>query len=169
MAMCVGRVAIIFLVLSLMFNDVYQNTLNLQDNNAWISLEGFVVAGELSSPYVAIPEVKTRRNSTAIAFRAMIPASRKLMMGVHVLKMVLMTNFLILKGDIALNSGPVNSNVTSSSNESMMSGPGIYDNERDYSTEYFNLGLGDRFAYWTLECQLPDNSKIRTDKAIFTR
>ena len=70
---------------------LYQNTLNLQDNNAGISLEGFVVAGKLSSPSVAIPEVKTRRNSTAIASRPLIPASRKLMMGVHVLKIALLT------------------------------------------------------------------------------
>ncbi len=50
MAACwlkLGRVVTIFLVFSLMFNDVYQNTLNLQDNNAGISLEGFVVAGKL--------------------------------------------------------------------------------------------------------------------------
>ncbi len=62
MAACwlkLGRVVTIFLVFSLMFNDVYQNTLNLQDNNAGISLEGFVVAGKLSSPSVAIPKVKT--------------------------------------------------------------------------------------------------------------
>ena len=82
----------------------------------------------------------------------MIPASRKLMMGVHVLKMVLMTNILILSGDIALNPGPVNSNVISLSNESM-SGPGISDSERDYSTQYFNLGLGDkglRIGHWNV-------------------
>jgi hypothetical protein len=126
MAACwlkLGRVVTIFLVFSLMFNDVYQNTLNLQDNNAGISLEGFVVAGKLSSPSVAIPEVKTRRNSTAIASRPLIPASRKLMMGVYVLKIALSTNILLLSGDIALNPGPVNLNVTFSSNESMM--PGI--------------------------------------------
>ena len=136
-----------------MFNDVYQNTLNLQDNNAGISLEGFVVAGKLSSPSVAIPEVKTRRNSTAIASRPLIPASRKLMMGVYVLKIALSTNILLLSGNIALNPGPVNSNITFSSNESMMPGSGISDSERDYSTEYFNLGLSDkglRIGHWNV-------------------
>jgi hypothetical protein len=43
------RVVTIFLVFSLMFNDVYQNTLNLQANNARTSLEGFVVAGVIFS------------------------------------------------------------------------------------------------------------------------
>jgi hypothetical protein len=73
------------------------------------------------------------------------------MMGMSVLKIALSTNIMLLSGDIALNLGPVNLNVTFSSNESMMPGSGISDSERDYSTKYFNLGLGDkglRIGHW---------------------
>ena len=56
MAACcsTGRVVTIFLVVTLMFNVMYQDTLNLQDNSVGLSLEAFAVAGKFSSPRLTI-------------------------------------------------------------------------------------------------------------------
>ena len=72
-----------------------------------ISLEGFIVARNVSTPNLVLPEVRTRSKTAAINS---MPARKKLLMTVHLLNSTLLANLLLLCNDVFLNPGPVDAN-----------------------------------------------------------
>ena len=66
MAACksaLGRSLTLWLVSSLIFNSIYRNPLNLEDESLGICLEGFVVARALCVPFVSLSRLQTRIKS----------------------------------------------------------------------------------------------------------
>ena len=144
----------------LAFDIFYLNAPDFKENNAAPSLVGLVVAGESSSPNLAIPRVRNRCKFTVIA---LVPSSRKLIMGVHLLNLALSTNPLLLCNDVYTNPGPFdhcvnlsspNSSFSPVSEESFMSTSSNSDTDNENcSSTYFNLGLGDdglRIGHWNV-------------------
>lgn len=99
----VRQVVVIFLVISL-------DPLKLEDRNVGISLEGFIVARNISTPNLVLPEVRTRSKTAAITSMS---ARKKLLM-VNLLNSTLLANLLLLCNDVFLNPGPVDANADSS-------------------------------------------------------
>ena len=129
---------VIFLVILLMFNSVYEDPLKYEANGTGKSIEGFLLAGSLSSPSLISSDAKSRK-STAISWNS---TSYKVMMGVHLLKYLLLANLLLLCNDVALNPGPLN-----------VINNNIELNEEDISSSHFNLNLGVkelRIGHWNV-------------------
>lgn len=66
-----------------MFNSVYEDPLKYEANGIGKSIEGFLLAGSLSSPSLISSGAKSRK-STAISLTS---TGYKVMMGVHLLKL----------------------------------------------------------------------------------
>ena len=97
------RSVIIYLFICLLFNHLYQDPLQCTCKIAGLSLEGLFEAKLISG----VSYIKSSRSVRKSANSSVMATSRKLIITVRLLNLILAANLLLLSNDVSTNPGPM--------------------------------------------------------------